>query len=339
MNAKEKFSHLINSHLIKAGVLFTLVCLLPVVVFFSIFKGSVELSPKEILNAVFYLSEGPHHQIIWNIRLPRVLVGGAVGTCFALSGTILQGIMRNPLASPNIIGVSAGAGLAAVVIMILFPGYLYLVPPGAFLGALLASTLVYVLSWKGGVHPMRLVLAGVAVSSFFAAGTNALMIFYPDRVHGTVAFMVGGLAARSWPHFYQLLPYAVGGVLVTMFFANRLNILALGDEMATALGVNVTGSRTALIILASLLAAAAVSVVGLLGFVGLIVPHTARLLIGSDHRYLFPASALLGAIVVVGCDTAGRLFFRPVELPVGIIMAALGAPFFLYLLQKNLGRS
>lgn len=183
---------------------------------------------------------------------------------------------------------------------------------------------------------MHLVLAGVAVSSFFAAGTNALMIFYPGRVHGTVAFMVGGLAARSWPHFYQLLPYALVGAVATIFFAHRLNILTLGEEMATALGVNVPVTRTALIILASLLAAAAVSVVGLLGFVGLIIPHTARLLIGSDHRYLFPASALLGAIIVVICDTAGRLLFRPFELPVGIIMSALGAPFFLYLLQKNL---
>lgn len=314
-------------------LLLGMICLMSFL--FSVGKGSLNLTPAEVIKALFLEKETVSHQIIWNVRLPRTLVAALVGVCLSLSGVILQGIMRNPLASPNIIGVSSGAGLMAFVIMIIFPQYYYLVPAGAFIGALLATLLIYALAWKNGIQPMRMILAGVAVSSFLGAGINALMMFFPERLIGIVDFMIGGLSGRTWPHFNMLWPYALLGIIVAQIFPNRLNILMLGDEVATGVGLHVERTRMLFIAIAALLAGSAVSVVGLLGFVGLIVPHTARMIIGSDYRYLFPASAILGATVVMLCDTLARLILDPIEIPVGIIMALLGAPFFLYLLRER----
>lgn len=319
-------------------ILFILTAVMVLGALFSVSVGALKISIPEVLRAIFLETEGVNRQIIWNIRLPRTIVGGFVGMCLALSGAILQGVMRNPLAAPNIIGVSAGAAVAAMIIMITLPHLFYLITPAAFIGAFTATILIYLLAWKNGIKPMRMVLAGVAVSALLGAFTNALMIFYPERVQGVIGFMVGGLIARTWKHFYILWPYALGGFILVNLFAKRLNVLTLGDEVAMGLGLKVERTRMMLIALASLLAAAAVSVVGLLGFVGLIVPHITRLIIGSDYRYLFPGSALFGAGLVILCDIAARMLFDPVEIPVGIIMAILGAPFFLYLLRGGLRR-
>ncbi len=305
--------------------------------FFSVGNGAVKISPLEIMKTILYEKDTVRYQIIWNVRLPRTIVAAFVGICLSLSGAILQGIMRNPLAGPNIIGVSSGGGFFALIILIIFPKYYYLVPIGAFIGALSATLFIYSLAWKEGVLPTRLVLAGVAVSSLFSAGTNGLMTFFPDRVHGVLGFMVGGLSAITWKDVRIILPYAVLGMILILFLPDKLNILMLGDEVATGLGVRVEKARFAFIIISSLLAGAAVSVVGLLGFVGLIVPHMARLFIGSDYRYLFPGTIFFGASIVMICDTLSRILFAPMEIPVGIIMSALGAPFFLYLLRKKEG--
>ena len=302
----------------------------------SIMKGSVDIPTSEVIASLFTGGSGLHEQILFNIRLPRTLVAMLVGVNLALSGAILQAIMKNPLADPHIIGISSGAGLAGIIVLLLMPDYGYLVTPVAFLGALGAAFLIYILAWKNGIRPIRIILAGVAVSAFLGAGISALMIIFSDRVHSALMWMVGGLSARSWPHVAMLYPYTIGGALLAFLAANRLNILQLGDELAKGLGLRVELTRLMLTAIASLLAASAVSVVGLLGFVGLIVPHIARLLVGSDYRYLLPASALLGAAVVTFSDTLARLLFSPIELPVGIIMAALGAPFFLFLLRREL---
>ena len=304
--------------------------------FLSLTKGSSVISIKEITDILLNPGDDPRSQIIWNIRMPRTIVGALVGINLSLSGAILQAIMRNPLADPHIIGISSGAGLAGVVIMILFPAMEYLITPVAFIGAMLAAVCIYILAWKNGIKPVRIILAGVAVSAFLGAGISGLMIFYSDRVHGALMWMVGGLAARSWPHVNIILPYAVIGLILALASAAYLNILQLGDEMARGLGVNVEVTRIILTAIAALLAASAVSVVGLLGFVGLVVPHAARLLIGSDYRFLLPASALLGIAIVTISDTFARVIFAPIELPVGIIMAFLGAPFFLFLLRREI---
>ena len=302
----------------------------------SLTKGSSIISIKEITDILLNPGNDPRSQIIWNIRMPRTIVGALVGINLSLSGAILQAIMRNPLADPHIIGISSGAGLAGVVIMILFPAMEYLITPVAFIGAMLAAVCIYILAWKNGIKPVRIILAGVAVSAFLGAGISGLMIFYSDRVHGALMWMVGGLAARSWPHVNIILPYAVIGLILALASAAYLNILQLGGEMARGLGVNVEVTRIILTAIAALLAASAVSVVGLLGFVGLVVPHAARLLIGSDYRFLLPASALLGIAIVTLSDTFARVIFAPIELPVGIIMAFLGAPFFLFLLRREI---
>lgn len=319
----------------KRYILLVFILLFILSFFISLSNGAVKIPVDEIINAIFSKEDNINRQVIWNVRLPRTIVAGLVGVCLSLSGAILQGVMRNPLAGPNIIGVSAGGGLAALILLILFPEFYYLAPIGAFIGALLATLFIYILAWKEGALPTRLILAGVAVSSLLNAGINALMTFYPDRVAGVISFMVGGLSATTWVQVKMILPYAILGTILVLLLPTKLNVLMLGDEIATGLGLNVERTRFIFIILSSLLAGAAVSVVGLLGFVGLMVPHIARLFIGSDYRYLFPGAIFLGGTVVMLCDTVARVLFSPMEIPVGIIMSALGAPFFLFLLRKK----
>ncbi len=297
--------------------------------------GSMKISFADIVQALFHNEGTTAHLVIMNVRLPRMLIAAMVGVNLALSGAILQGVMGNPLADPGIIGISSGAGLVGIVILILFPQLYFLVPIGAFIGALGAAIIIYMLAWKGGIEPIRIILAGVAVSAFLGAGISALMVFFSDRVHGALTFMNGSLSARSWPEVYTILPYTMIGSTLSVVFAQRLNILVLGDDTARGLGLNVEASRLGLTALAALLAASAVSVVGLLGFVGLIIPHAVRLIIGNNYKLLFPGSAILGAAVVMLSDTFARTVFSPSEIPVGVVMAVLGAPFFLYLLRRD----
>lgn len=318
---------------------FFLICAAAVAGFFlSLTNGSVEISASQVFANFFGNVEldETRRQILENIRLPRTIVAMLVGVNLSLSGAILQAVMKNPLADPHIIGISSGAGLFGIFVMMIFGDAGIFVTPAAFVGAMFAATLIYVLAWKDGIRPIRVILAGVAVSAFLGAGISALLIFAGDKVHGALMWMVGGLSARSWSHVEILLPYSIAGTLLTFLAARHLNVLQLGDEVATGLGLRVHLVRTILTAVAALLAASAVCVVGLLGFVGLIVPHTARLILGSDYRILLPGSATLGAAVVTISDTFARTIFAPIELPVGILMAMLGAPFFLYLLRKEL---
>lgn len=210
------------------------------------------------------------------------------------------------------------------------------VPAAAFGGALLATVIVFLLSWERGILPLRMILAGVAVGAFFGGGMSALMVFHADKVQGTVNWMAGGFQGRSWDHVAMILPYTAVGILGTALGSRYLNMLQLGDEVARGIGANVERARTLLLVLAALLAASAVSVAGMLGFVGLVVPHMIRMCIGSDFTYLLPCAAIWGAVLVVGADTAARSLFSPLDIPVGIFMAFLGAPFFLYLLKKGM---
>lgn len=322
--------------LFRISVIFLLVGLLVVSMFISLVFGATTVSLGDIWHTL-WASEltDSSSQIIWNIRLPRNIVAALVGACLATSGAILQAVMKNPLADPQIVGVSSGAGLMGVIILILFPGYDYLVPMVAFLGAMGAALMVYALAWKNGIRPSRIILAGVAVSAFLGSGISALLVFFGDRVQGALLWMVGGLAARSWPQVEVLLPYAIVGLIFACMGAKRLTILSLGDETAKGLGLKVEQTRFMMTAVAALLAAGAVSIAGLIGFVGLVIPHILRLIIGNDYAYLLPGSALLGAFILVISDTVGRVVLSPIEIPVGIIMAFLGAPFFLYLLRRD----
>lgn len=313
-----------------------LILIVLLVFFISVSYGAVAISFRDILETLLGRGDEVTGQIIWNIRLPRVIVSLLVGMALATAGCILQAIMRNPLATPNIIGVSSGAGLTALAIMILLPHMYQLVPLGAFVGALGATLFIYALAWKGGIVTYRLVLAGVAVSSILSAGNNILLSFYPDRVSGVINFMVGGLSGTSWRQVDMIVPYILTALLITLILRDKLNLLVLGDEVAISLGVRVERVRGMFILLSSLLAGAAVSAVGLLGFVGLIVPHMARLFVGSDYKKLVPVTMLLGAIILMLADLISRMVFAPIEIPVGIVMSLLGGPFFLSLLRRRI---
>ena len=319
----------------RAGFLVFLALLLGGAVLASLSVGALKLSPMEILSTLWNRPGGVNDQILFNIRLPRILLGALVGGCFAVSGAILQGVMRNPLASPGIIGVSAGGGLAGILVLLAFPQFGFLLVPAAFCGAMATAVMVYLLAWKRGVSPVRLILAGVAVSAMLGAFSSTVLLFNAERAGGILDFSIGSLSARSWGQIEQVGWYMAFAFLCAFSLGGKLNILALGDEVAIGLGLRVERVRFLLIGTAALLAASAVSVAGLLGFVGLIAPHIVRMMIGADNRFLLPASALFGAFLVVSCDTVGRIVMEPSELPVGIIMALLGPPFFLWLLRRH----
>lgn len=323
----------------KYVVLIVLAAVLAVVMMLSVGYGVMEMSWIDIIRTLFSGSDSIEFQIIYNLRLPRTLLGALVGAALAVAGVILQAVMRNPLASPGIIGVSSGAGLAAVVALMIFPALSGWLIPVAFGGAFITATAVYLLAWKRGVVPVRLLLAGVAVSSLLGAMSTAIMLFNSEKVAGILDFAIGSLSTRSWPQLELVAPYIIAGLAVAVIIAPKLNILGLGDEIAVGLGMNVERMRLCFIALAALLAGAAVSVVGLLGFVGLIAPHIVRMIIGGDSKFLIPGAAIFGAVLVVGSDTAGRVVIAPEELPLGIIMALLGPPFFLWLLRRRAGEN
>ena len=301
----------------------------------SVAQGAAVIPPGQVLSILWNPTAQTADQIVWNLRLPRALTGAMVGSNLAVAGAILQAVMRIPLADPHIIGISAGAGITGIAVLVLFPAMTYLMTPVAFLGAMAAAGAIYALAWKNGIKPVRIILAGVAVSAFLSAGISGILVFYSDRVHGALLWMVGGFSAASWNEAAVVAPYWCAGLLLALIGAYYLNVLQLGDDMARALGLNIELARVLLTAVAALLAASSVSVAGLLGFVGLVVPHMVRLLVGTNYSYIIPGSALLGMAVVTLSDTLARVLFAPIELPAGLIMAVIGAPFFLFLLRKE----
>ncbi len=273
--------------------------------------------------------------ILRHIRLPRAAAAVLTGAALAVSGAVLQAVLMNPLAGPNIIGVNAGSGFFVLAAALLFPGRWDVTPLAAFSGALLACGIIYALAAKTGASRITIVLAGVAVSGFFGAGSDAITVLIPDAWAGASAFLVGGFSGVTTGQLSFALWYVLGGLLSALLFSHDLNVLALGEETARSLGLPVKGCRFLFLAIAAVLAGGAVSMGGLLGFVGLIVPHAARFLMGEDNRLLLPAAALLGGAFVVGCDLLSRLLFAPYELPVGILLNFIGGPFFLWLLLKE----
>ncbi len=284
--------------------------------------------------------QDPAHTIVLGIRLPRVIVGCLVGACLALAGTVMQALFQNPMADPYLVGVSGGAALGAVSAMMLgieveVAGFTS-VPLLSFAGALGVTALVYVLSQQGGrVHTATLLLTGVAIGSLTASLTAFLMLTHSDNLQPVLAWLLGSLAGRQWLHVWAVAPQFALGLGATWALARPLNVLLLGDEAAANVGLDVHRTRRWLLAISSLLAAGAVAVSGVIGFVGLVVPHVCRLVVGPDHRILLPTAALVGALLVVLADLVARLALAPAELPIGIITSLLGCPFFLYLLHRH----
>ena len=272
----------------------------------------------------------PVRRIVLYVRLPRMAAGLCCGAAMAVAGALLQAVLNNAMASPNVIGVNAGAGFFALLAGVLLPQRA--VPGAAFAGALVTALLIYLLALRAGLARTTLVLAGLAVSGILTAGVNTMRLLFPEGVTGADGFLIGGLSGVSLTAVGSALPYLAAGGILALFLAPELNILALGEQTAASLGLPVGRTRLASILAAALLAGAAVSFAGLISFVGLLVPHIARRLVGVDHRVLLPACALLGAIFLLVCDTAARTLFAPYELPVGILLNVIGGVFFLYLL-------
>jgi iron complex transport system permease protein len=297
--------------------------------------GAVRVPLADVWAALTGDHTGGGRYIVWNLRLPRVVLAALVGMNLGLAGALLQSLTRNALAEPNLLGISAGGGLAAVAALRLWPALpLDRLPLVAFAGSLAGAALVYGLAWRGGVSPLRLVLAGVAVGALLTAFTTGLLLTSPITLQATMAWLAGGLANRTWTHVEAVWPYWAAGTVVAVLLARPLDVLALGDEPAAGLGLRVQWMRALLTGVAALLTGSAVAVAGLIGFVGLIVPHLARALVGPRHAYLLPVSALLGGSLLVGADAVARTIAAPRELPIGIVTAVVGAPFFLWLLRR-----
>ncbi|SEV95498.1 FecCD family ABC transporter permease [Halobacterium jilantaiense] len=279
--------------------------------------------------------------IVWNIRLPRVLVGVLVGANLAVSGAIFQIITRNELASPYILGVSDGAGLVVLLTLTMFSGLMPVMPVLAALGGGAAFLLVYAIAWKNGTSPVRLVLAGVVVGTVFSSVQRALFFFIDNLgvVMSAQTWLSGSLLGTDWAQVRLALPFTLLAMVLAFVVTRELDVLLLGEETAESLGMPVETVRFAVAGIAILSTAAAIAVAGLVGFVGLIVPHMVRNIVGSDSRRLLVGCLFLGPALLVGADVGARLALSPVQLPVGIITGLVGGPYFLYLMRKkeNLG--
>jgi iron complex transport system permease protein len=307
----------------------------------GIFFGPAALSPAEVLAALTG-GGGAGGAIVWALRLPRVVLGLLVGGVLAVSGASLQVLVRNPLADPYLLGLSGGAGLGAVLAMCAGVSTPWLIPAAAFAGAVATMATVYALaSAAGGTLDGRvLLLAGVVVGAFAGAlVTGILAVSPPQQARTALVWLMGGLGGVGWPAILALACYAVPGVIVLAAEARTLNLLAMGDEPARHLGADVDRSRRRVYLAASLLTAAAVAAAGIIGFVGLVVPHAIRMLHGHDHRALLPASFVAGGALLVLADAGARTAFAPLELPVGVVTAVVGVPVFAFLLRRWTSRS
>ena len=278
--------------------------------------------------------------ILWQLRLPRIALAGIVGAALALSGATYQGLFRNPLADPYLIGVASGAGLGATIVMVTGvpaeAGGISVLPIAAFLGAIAAVTVAYAVARSAEGLPLTtLILAGVAIASLASAATALLMIRSDPDLRPVLSWLLGGLASAEWKNVLIVLLYLVPSAALMLLYGRVLNVLQLDEEHARQLGVNVDQTKKLLIVAASLATAAAVSFSGLIGFVGLIAPHAVRLMWGVDHRMLLPMAAVVGAGFLVLADLVARTIVSPSELPVGVVTAFCGAPFFLYLLMRR----
>lgn len=313
----------------------------------SLNLGYSQISFTEILkilsNKLFFtnFSVSPIDEtiIIW-VRLPRIICAAIVGAALSVAGIVYQGIFRNPMAEPYTIGASSGAALGATLAIVLGVGVSILgantTTIFAFIGCLATVLIVYIISRVGGKVPVQtLLLSGIAIGIFISAIVNYLQILSPEKLHQSTFWLLGSFSFSQWNELLVVFPLVLIGIIVIYLYSRDLNLLALGEDEAQHLGVNVERMKKILLLFSALITAAAVSISGIIAFIGLIIPHIARILIGPDHRILLSASLLLGATFLVLCDSISRIIVSPAELPVGIITALCGGPFFLYLMSRK----
>ncbi len=333
-------------------VFIILLILLFFLILISMCIGSVPLSFSDVIDVIIYklpffnsnnsvlINEGIV-TIVWDYRLGRSLVAVMVGISLAASGAVFQGLFRNPLADPFIIGASSGAALGSTLAIVFGFSVSFLgftpIPFAAFLGALISVALIYAFTRTGSSSPpaVTLLLAGTALSSLFFACVSIIMAVSDNDLHKIFFWLLGSLNGRTWPHLLAILPYFIISLGIIFILARPLDIMAFGEETASGMGLNVKRARILIVVSASLATASAVSISGIIGFVGLIAPHIARLLFGPAHKRLIPASAVIGALLLVVSDDLARTLLESRELPIGVLTALLGAPFFLYLLKSR----
>lgn len=343
---------MINRSFFNRTIIFTLlIVVLLVSIVLGIGIGAISIPPVEIARILLshvpglhnYFAKGwqpEHATIVLTMRFPRVLLAALVGAGLALAGSVFQGLFRNPMADPYVIGVSSGAALGAVVSILLQSlinvTMRFGIPGFAFIFAVITILLVYNLAKVGGKAPvMNLILAGVAVNSVISALVSLCMFFSGNQLHQVLFWLMGGFSGRGMDYVYIFIPYGVVGTFIIFVYARELNAMLLGEEPAQHLGVEVERVKRRLLIAAALLTGACVSVSGMIGFVGLVIPHIVRMILGPDHRTLLPAVALFGASFLLMADILARVIVAPGELPVGIVTSLIGGPFFIYLLRRQ----
>lgn len=300
----------------------------------SVNTGSLKVSPSELFRGLF-IEYDSNVATIYDLRFPRILIAMLGGAAMAVSGVLLQAVMKNPLADPGIIGISSGASLVAVLVTAFFPKLYFFTPLFSFIGGMLAFLLVYSLSYKGGLSPLRIILVGVAVNAMFTGIMSAFNSGTGSSYSGVANIVNANITMKTWSDFETLFIYTVVGIVLSFFVTGQCNLLQLEDKTARSLGVNVTKSRMIISVIAVLLAAISTAVIGPISFLGLIVPHIARLLVGSNHRLLIPYSGVLGAFTFLLADTIGRTIAYPYEISAAVIMSVIGGPFFIILLRRS----
>lgn len=334
------FSQLLDVHAFKTFMI--LLCITIFIFMMSLSIGDSFVSPLHVFSILFGQGESFETLVVQQFRMPRIIVGLFSGMGLAVAGAILQGIVRNPLASPDVIGISAGAGAAVVGFLAIFSDAndsltvsIQWMPVAAFVGALLTALLVYFLSWKEGVSATRLVMIGIGLSALMQAISTLLMIMGPlYQASKANIWITGSVSSASWQQVKLIVPVFIVLMVVTLLVTRHLNLMQFGDDIATSLGKQVQRSRMALLFLCTALVGCSVAFAGTIGFIGLMAPHIARKLVGSSFGFLIPVSACIGGILVVLADTIGRSAFGPIQVPAGVFTAAIGAPYFIYLLIK-----
>ncbi|MCT4566585.1 MAG: iron ABC transporter permease [Maledivibacter sp.] len=302
--------------------------------FVSINLGSIKVSFPELLKGLF-VEYNENVSVIYDLRFPRIIIALLSGAALAVSGVLFQAVMKNPLADPSIIGISAGANFMAVLVMIFFPVLYFFTPIFAFLGGIISCVLVYTLSWKSGLSPLRLILIGVAVNAVFIGLIEALNYITGGKQSGVASIINANISMKTWDDVNTLVWYVIVGLIAAVLVAGKCNLLCLEEKTVRNLGVNVNAIRLIVSCIAVLLASISTAVAGTISFVGLIVPHIARILVGSNHKILIPFTILLGSFTVLFADTVGRVIAYPYEIPPAVVMNVLGGPFFIFLLIRS----
>lgn len=320
---------------VRCALSFVIILILLVVLFFAAINiGSLKVSFSTLLRGLF-VERIDDVATIYDLRFPRIIISMLAGAAIAVSGVLFQAVLKNPLADPGIIGISSGASFAAVLITAFAPQFYFFTPIVAFFGGIVAFLLVYCLSWKGGLSPLRIILTGVAVNAMFTGLSSAFNSMNGGNLSGVASIVEGNITQKTWSDVSTLWPYVLAGLALACVYIGECNLLSLEDKTARSLGLNVNATRIAISLVAVLLASISTAVAGAISFLGLIVPHVGRILVGSDHKALIPFSALAGAFTFLLADTIGRTIASPYEVSAAIIMSVVGGPFFIILLRRS----